>query len=193
MPLKILALKQMYAYIIKVKTMPSTHIPHIAWEARSTPQKTKKSKFLVSSLIQDIHKWFTRWGVEAYVNLPIKKGKEEECMLNFDIKILNHLHHLWQTHAHQSKFEYYYKHVNPRYWENYKMSQPEAQVHICTPMTYMARKAITRMRTQSHMLKIEIGGRLKIDATKRICTSCTMQAIEDEAHVTLTCPTSYSC
>ena len=55
-------------------------------------------------------------------------------------------------------------------------------------MPYMARKAITLMRTRSHMLKIETGGWLKIDATKRICTSCNMQAIEDEAHVTLTCP-----
>ena len=60
MPLEISALKQMYAYIVKVKTMPSTRIPHIAWEVGSAPQKTKKSKFLVSSLIQDIRKWFNR-------------------------------------------------------------------------------------------------------------------------------------
>ena len=129
--------------------MPSTRIPHIAWEVGSAPQKTKKSKFLVSSLIQDIHKWFTRWGVEAYVDLPIEKGKEEECMLNFDIKILNYLHHKWQKNVHRCKFEYDCKHVNPRYWENYQTSHPEVQAHICTPMPYMARKAITLMRTQS--------------------------------------------
>ena len=103
LPLEISALKQMYAYIIKVKTMPSTCIPHIAWEAGSAPQKTKKSKFLFSSLIQDIRKWFTRWGVEAYVDSPVEKGKEGEYMLNFDIKIINHLRHKWQTHAHRSK------------------------------------------------------------------------------------------
>ena len=120
----------------------------------------------------------TRWGVEAYVNSPVEKGKEGECMLNFDIKIISHLHNKWQTHTHRSKFEYYCKHVNPRYWENYKTSHPAAQAHICTPMPYMARKAITLMRTRSHMLKIETGGWLKIDATKRICTSCNMQAIE---------------
>ena len=38
------------------------------------------------------------------------------------------------------------------------------------------------------MLKIETGGWLKMDAKERICTSCNMQAIEDEAHVTLKCP-----
>ena len=55
-------------------------------------------------------------------------------------------------------------------------------------MPYMARRAITLMRTRSHRLKIETGGWLKIDATKRLCKSCNMQVIEDEAHVALTCP-----
>ena len=90
--------------------------------------------------------------------------------------------------THRSKYEYYSKHVNPQYWESYKTSQSEAQEHIRIPMPHMARRAITLMRTRSHMLKIETGGWLKIDANKRICTSCNMQAIEDEAHVTLKCP-----
>ena len=55
-------------------------------------------------------------------------------------------------------------------------------------MPHMARRAITLMRIRSHMLKIETGVRLKTDANKRICNSCSMQEIEDEAHVTLRCP-----
>lgn len=65
------------------------------------------------------------------------------------------------------------------------MSQPEAQPHI---MPHMARRAISLMLTRSHMLKVETGGWLKIDAHKRTCISCNMQAIEDEEHITLRCP-----
>lgn len=187
-PLEMKALQRMLTYIMKVKLMPSTRIPHIAWKAGCALQKTKKSKLLTSSLIQDIRKWFAKWNVEAYADMPIVKGKEGECMLNFEIALRDCLHNKWRTTTHRSKFEYYCKHINTKYWELYRTSKPEAQVHIQTPMPHMARKAITLMRTRSHLLKIETGGWLKIDAQKRICTSCTMRALEDEAHVTLECP-----
>ena len=122
------------------------------------------------------------------MDMPFEQGKEGECMLNFDIAILDSLHTKWRTTPHRSKFEYYCKHVNTKYWEIYRTSLMEAQAHIRTPMPHMARKAISLMRTRSHMLKIETDGWLKIDASKRICTACTMQAPEDEAHVTLECP-----
>lgn len=187
-PMEMKALKRMYTYIMKIKAMPTTRIPRIAWETGCAPQKTNKSKFLSSSLVQDIRKWFAKWNVEAYVDMPIEEGKEGECMLNFDIAILDSLHTKWRTTTHRSKFEYYCKHVNPKYWEIYRTNLMEAQTHIRTPMPHMARRAISLMRTRSHMLKIETEGWLKIDASKRICTSCTMQAPEDEAHVTLECP-----
>mgnify|MGYP006999767929 CR=1 FL=1 len=62
------------------------------------------------------------------------------------------------------------------------------QVHIRTPMSHRARRAITLMRTRSHMLKIETGGWLKMDASRRICTQCDMNAQEHETHVALECP-----
>ena len=96
--------------------------------------------------------------MKKYVCTPIDKGKEGEYMLTFDIAILDALHTKWQTTTHRSKFDYYCKSVNTKYWEQYKMSQPEAQAHICTPMPHMARRAISLMRTRSHMLKIETGG-----------------------------------
>ena len=189
MPLEMQALKRMFKYIMKIKLMPNTRIPRRAWESGCALQKTKKSKFISSSLIQDIRKWFAKWNVEAYVDMQIHEGKEGEHMLNFDIAILDALHTKWKMTIHRSKFEYYCKHVNTQYWEHYKTSQPEAQIHIRTPMPHMARRAISLMRTRSHILKVETGGWLKIDAQKRICNFCDMQAIEDEAHVTLRCPT----
>lgn len=187
-PLEMKALKRMFTYIMKLKTMPTNRIPRIAWETGCAPQKTKKSKFISSSLIQDTKKWFAKWNVETYVDMPIEEGKEGEYMLNFDMALLDCLHTKWRTTQHRSKFEYYCKHVNPQYWEGYRANPMEAQAHIRTPMPHMARRAISLMRTRSHMLKIETEGWLKIDASKRTCTSCTMQAPEDEAHVTLECP-----
>ena len=68
------------------------------------------------------------------------------------------------------------------------MSKLEAQQHIQTHIPHTARRAISLMRTRSHMLKVEPGGWLKIDAQQRTCGFCDVQAIEDEAHVTLRCP-----
>ncbi|MCO5555049.1 hypothetical protein L7F22_008589 [Adiantum nelumboides] len=119
--------------------------------------------------------------------MQIEQGKEHEYMLNFDIAILQSLHEKWQNAMHRSKWEYYCKHINPKYWDNYKVSKPEAQPHVSTPMPYKARHAITMMRMRSHMLKIETGSWLKMDRNQRKCTACSMQAIEDEAHVTLEC------
>ena len=185
-PLEMKALQRMYKYIVKVKMMPTTRIPHMAWDVGCAPQKTNKSKFLSSSLVQDIKKWFARWNVEAYVDMPIEAGKEGDSLLNFELTALNSLHNKWKTAPHKSKFEYYCKHIHTKYWETYKMS--ETQIHIRTAMCHRARRAITMMRTRSHMLKMETGGWLKIDASKRECTQCSLQRPEDETHVTLECP-----
>lgn len=188
MPIEMKALRQVYTYIMKIKLMPPTRLPHIAWNVGGKPQKTKKSKFLVSSLIQDIKKWFGRWNVQEYVDMQIEQGKTHEYMLKFDIALLQSLHEKWQNTMHRSKWEYYCKYINPKYWDNYKAPKPEAQPHISTPMPYKARHAITMMRMRSHMLKIETGSWLKMDRNQRKCNTCSMQAIEDEAHVTLECP-----
>ena len=90
-PLELKALKWTSKYIMKVKRMPNTRIPHIAWEAGCKPQKTKKSKFITSNLIQDIRKWFAKWQVETYVDMHIEEQEEEE-LLNFETAILDALH-----------------------------------------------------------------------------------------------------
>ncbi|MCO5579440.1 hypothetical protein L7F22_033295 [Adiantum nelumboides] len=187
-PLEMLALQRVHKYIMKVKLMPKSRIPHIAWDIGCKPRKNYKSKFLTSSFVQDIRKWFAKWNVEAYVDMPILEGTKDEHALNFDIMLLEYFHTKWQNAIHQSKFEYYCKHVNTRYWENYKVCKPDAQAHIKTSISHRARQAITLMRTRSHMLKIETGGWLKIDANKRMCNQCDMNALEHETHVALECP-----
>ena len=168
--------------------MPPARIPHIAWRLGEATQKTKKSKFLTSSLVQDTRKWFEKWNVREHVDMHLEQGEEGECMLKFDMALLHSLHLKWKNTPHRSKWEYYCKNVNSKYWDAFSVNKPEAQSHICTPMPYKARHAITMMRTRSHMLKIETGGWLKMDKMQRTCTHCSMQALENEAHVTLECP-----
>ncbi|MCO5609021.1 hypothetical protein L7F22_063241 [Adiantum nelumboides] len=165
--------------------MPHTRLPHIAWEVGCKPQKNHKSKFLTSSLVEDIKKWFSKWNVGAHVDMHVEAGTEHEHELNFELQLLEALHNKWKNAMHKSKFEYYCKHINARYWEEYKIG--ETQIHIRTPMSYRARRAITLMRTRSHMLKSEIGGWLNIDANMRRCTQCNLNSLENEAHVTLEC------
>lgn len=187
-PLEIRALKRMFAYIMKIKLMPANRIPSIAWIAGSAPQKTKKSKFLSSSLLQEVRKWFTKWRVEKFMDMQIIKGKETAYMLDFETTLLNTLHAGWKSAIHKSKFDYYCQRVNKSYWTQYIAQTPAAQVHIRTPMPYKARRAISIMRTRSHVLKIETGGWLKLNASERVCKFCNMNAIEDEEHVTMICP-----
>ena len=156
-PLEIKALKRMFTYIMKVKLMPADCIPNIAWTTGNALQKTKKSKFLSSSLLQDVRKWFTKQGAEAFIDMQIIKGRENAHILNFETTILNALHAGWQSAMHKSKFDYYCQKVNKVYWTQYALEKPEAQVHICTPMPYTARRAISLMCTRSHTFKIETG------------------------------------
>ena len=90
--------------------------------------------------------------------MHIEEGTKKEHALNFDIKLLEALHNKWWHAVHRSKFEYYCKHINTRYWEEYKIGKPEAQAHIKTPMSHRACLGLTLMCTRSHILKIETGG-----------------------------------
>lgn len=186
-PLEMQALQRVHRYLIKLKLMPDHRLPYIAWNVGCKPQKTNKSKFLSSSLVQDIRKWFAKWNVEVYVDMQLEEGKTHEYELNFELQLLEALHNKWRSAAHKSKFEYYCMHIDTQYWERYRRDKA-AQIHITTPMSHRARRAITMMRTRSHMLKIETGGWLNVDAAMRKCTQCNMEAIEHETHVTLECP-----
>ena len=119
--------------------------------------------------------------------MQLETGKEHEYELNFELQLLEALHNKWRSAVHRSKFEYYCMHIDTHCWERYK-SDKVAQTLIATPMSHKARRAITMMRTRSHMLKIETGGWLKIDVGMRKCSHCSMGAIEHETHVTLDCP-----
>ena len=70
-PLEMLALQRVHKYIVKIKLMPKNFIPHIAWGIGCKPQKNYKSKFFTSSFVQDIQRWFAKWNVEAFVDMPI--------------------------------------------------------------------------------------------------------------------------
>ena len=50
------------------------------------------------------------------------------------------------------------------------------------------RRAITKIRTSSHMLKIETGRWNNISQALRICENCTLEEIEDEIHFLFKCP-----
>ena len=54
--------------LLKIQKSPSHRLPRIAWEASKKFQKMHKSKFLCSSLMQDMEKWFGRWDATHLLN-----------------------------------------------------------------------------------------------------------------------------
>ena len=47
---------------------------------------------------------------------------------------------------------------------------------------------ITRFRTSSHKLNVEIGRHHNVSRRNRICTKCNLRDIEDEYHFIFICP-----
>ena len=120
--------------------------------------------------------------------MHIHEGKEADCELNFEIAIIDALHAKWETATHRSKFEYYCNYINRQYWEAYKMRLSEAQAHIRTPMPQRVHRAITLMHMRSHILRIETGGWPHVNEKKRLCTTCDINKLENEEHISLECP-----
>ena len=52
---------------------------------------------------------------------------------------------------------------------------------------YQNRKAICKLRTSSHLLKIETGRWTNIARENRICTQCRQNTVEDEYHFLFDC------
>ena len=113
-PLEMLALQRVHSHLMKAKLMSISSIPRLAWNVGYKPQKNHKSKFLTSSLVQDIWKWFAKWSVDTYVDMHIERESKKERALNFDNKFLEALHNKWRHTVHSSKFEYYCKQINTR-------------------------------------------------------------------------------
>ncbi|MCO5612798.1 hypothetical protein L7F22_067069 [Adiantum nelumboides] len=102
-PLEMLALQRMHRYLLKVKLMPHNRLPHIAWEVGCKPQKNHKSKFLTSSLVEDIKKWFSKWNIGAHVDMHVEAGTEHEHELDFELQLLEAIHSKWKNAMHRSK------------------------------------------------------------------------------------------
>ena len=60
--------------------------------------------------------------------------------------------------------------------------EPYLKIH-----NFEHRRAITKIRTSSHRLKIETGRWDKVDREDRICENCLLNKIEDESHLLFEC------
>ena len=59
--------------------------------------------------------------------------------------------------------------------------------HYLNINNFENRRALTKLRTSSHKLKIETGRWQNIDRNSRLCQQCPGRFIEDEKHVTFDC------
>ena len=59
--------------------------------------------------------------------------------------------------------------------------------YLATLKNSEARKCLTKIRTSSHKLQIEVGRYKKIEANKRVCEECNSNKIEDEVHFLTSC------
>ena len=60
--------------------------------------------------------------------------------------------------------------------------EPYLKIH-----NFQHRRAITKLRTSSHKLAIEVGRWEKVDRENRICENCLLEKIEDEHHFLFEC------
>ena len=85
-----------------------------------------------------------------------------------------------RRNANKTKFRTYAEAMNP-----------ELSVHpIYMSREYIpdyVRQSFSRIRLQSHNLKVETGRWSRVPREQRLCDRCDAQAVQDEAHVLLTC------
>ena len=132
----------------------------------------------------DIKRWFAKWNMEKY--LEAKEIASKEVEKTFKASLLER----WALGAKHNKFEYYYHHIRHYTKEAFMESDNTPQKYLMAPLTRMQRSNLAKIWMRSHSLAIEMGASAGIPRTKRICHICgDAQAIEDETHVLLKCPT----
>ena len=70
-----------------------------------------------------------------------------------------------------------------------KIKQKHEKERYLSLKNFEIRQAISKLRLSSHKLAIVIGKWYKIEKENRICKSCDLNAIEDEFHFLIECPT----
>ena len=70
----------------------------------------------------------------------------------------------------------------------------EMASYLSIILTKSLRICLTKIRTSSHILRVESGrhGRIRIPRNERFCIYCDMNCIEDEYHFIIECPFYYS-
>ena len=71
--------------------MNDDRLPKKAWNASMKLQKVYKSKVQSFGWGMDIHSWFAKWNVEAYLSTP----PEEVDMNHFQMSLLSTLEDRW--------------------------------------------------------------------------------------------------
>ena len=69
----------------------------------------------------------------------------------------------------------------------------EYEQYLNIQSTFALRKNITKLRTSSHKLEVEVGRYIskkkkKTERDKRICKQCDLGEVKDEEHVLMICP-----
>ena len=181
LPIEIMAMERVVAYMFKVKKSPSHRLPRIAWEASKKIQKTHKSKILCSGWMQDIEKWFRRWDAthllhDASLDSSVNEAfLQRQCIMRWD-------------KCGGSRFTHYTTHVAPNY-KSIFFAERGNRTHryMLEPIPLSAIRTIASMRLSSHALRCETGRWGTSDESGRLCTLCPKQVRESEYHTLIQC------
>ena len=183
LPIEYKGLIRVLSYLQKVKAMPDTRLPKQAWAACNKPKKNYKSKFLASGWMLDIQKWFKKWGLEAYLE------REEFSWTQLEKDFKSSLWQKWAAHEKHAKFDYYCEKIRGYSMHAFVEEKDTTQAYLTTPMSWLQRSNLARIRTRSHVLAVEKGAWTGVPRADKCCELCAhTRVLEDEAHVLLFCP-----
>ena len=183
LPIEIMGIERVVAYMLKVKHSPTHRLPHIAWEASCKKQKTHKSKILNTGWMLDISKWLKRWNASHLLHEASKDPTVNEASLQRQCITK------WESEG-RSRFTHYTTHIATNYKTLFFSKRTHrTQPYITEPIPLSAIRTLASIRLSSHSLRCETGRWGTGELCHRLCTSCHMHTPESEHHTLLVCPT----
>ena len=181
LPIEIMGIERVTAYMLKVKTSPQNRLPHIAWEASNKVQKTHKSKLLSTGWMLDISKWFKKWDAHHLLNNASKDIMVNEAFLQRQCLTK------WEDEG-GSRWTHYTTHIAPNYKNLFFLERNHrTQPYILEPIPISAIRTLAAIRLSSHHLRCETGRWGMSDPRARLCMACGLSTLESEYHTLIEC------
>ena len=173
-PVTLTVKRQAMKYFLRFSSIEHTRLLHTYYESQKREQTGPYIKFIINTL--DKTGLGNIWRTQLHENTKNPKNQST---------ITRHISRRLRDISSQNILSNLASNGKLNFLQSLKTEhkiEPYLKIH-----NFEHRRAITKIRTSSHRLKIETGRWDKVDQENRICENCLLNKIEDESHFLFEC------